>query len=77
MFSIHRLRCASGEPLAVMINYLPLDIAPDAGELETNGLYLSLRARGVHIRLPVSASARGRRRGPWRGCWTRSLVRHC
>jgi DNA-binding GntR family transcriptional regulator len=51
MFSIHRLRCASGEPLAVMINYLPLDIAPDAGELETNGLYQSLRARGLHVRL--------------------------
>jgi len=51
MFSIHRSRCASGEPLAVMINYLPLDIAPDAGELETNGLYQSLRARGVHVRL--------------------------
>ena len=49
--SIHRLRCANGEPLAVMTNHLPADIAPDPGELETNGLYQSLRARGVHIRL--------------------------
>jgi DNA-binding GntR family transcriptional regulator len=49
--SIHRLRCANGEPLAVMTNHLPIDIAPDAEELETNGLYSSLRARGVHIRL--------------------------
>jgi DNA-binding GntR family transcriptional regulator len=49
--SIHRLRCANGEPLAVMTNYLPVDIAPKPDELETNGLYQSLRARGVHIRL--------------------------
>ncbi|KKF01030.1 GntR family transcriptional regulator [Mycolicibacterium obuense] len=49
--SIHRLRCANGEPLAVMTNHLPVEIAPDAEELEKNGLYQSLRARGVHIRL--------------------------
>ena len=49
--SIHRLRCANGEPLAVMTNHLPVEIAPDPGELEINGLYQSLRARGVHIRL--------------------------
>jgi DNA-binding GntR family transcriptional regulator len=49
--AIHRLRCANGEPLAVMTNHLPVGIAPDAEELESNGLYQSLRARGVHIRL--------------------------
>lgn len=49
--SIHRLRSANGEPLALMINHLPADIAPDADELESSGLYQSLRARGVHIRL--------------------------
>src|SRR6476469_1882800 len=49
--SIHRLRSANGEPLAVMTNHLPVGIAPDADELERNGLYQSLRARGVHIRL--------------------------
>ena len=49
--SSQRLRCANGEPLAVMTNYLPIEIAPDAGELENNGLYQSLRAKGVHIRL--------------------------
>jgi DNA-binding GntR family transcriptional regulator len=49
--TIQRLRRASGEPLAVMTNYLPVDLAPDAEELESNGLYQSLRARGVHIRL--------------------------
>jgi len=47
----HRLRCANGEPLAVMINHLPAEIAPGPEELESNGLYQSLRARGVHIRL--------------------------
>ena len=49
--SIQRLRGANGEPLAVMTNHLPAEIAPDPEELETNGLYQSLRARGVHIRL--------------------------
>lgn len=49
--TIQRLRRASGEPLAVMTNYLPVDLAPEAEELESNGLYQALRARGVHIRL--------------------------
>jgi DNA-binding GntR family transcriptional regulator len=49
--TIQRLRRANGEPLAVMTNYLPVELAPDAEELESNGLYQSLRARGVHIRL--------------------------
>jgi DNA-binding GntR family transcriptional regulator len=49
--TIQRLRRSNGEPLAVMINYLPVDLAPDPAELEDNGLYQSLRTRGVHIRL--------------------------
>jgi DNA-binding GntR family transcriptional regulator len=49
--SIQRLRSANGEPLAVMTNHLPAEIAPEPDELERNGLYQSLRARGVHIRL--------------------------
>ena len=49
--SILRLRSANGEPLAVMTNYLPVEIAPEPDELESNGLYQSLRSRGVHIRL--------------------------
>lgn len=48
---IQRLRCANGEPLAVMTNYLPAELAPDAEELEASGLYQALRTRGVHIRL--------------------------
>jgi DNA-binding GntR family transcriptional regulator len=34
-----------------MTNHLPVEIAPAADELESSGLYQSLRARGVHIRL--------------------------
>jgi DNA-binding GntR family transcriptional regulator len=49
--TIERLRCANGEPLAVMTNYLPVELAPAAEELESSGLYQALRARGVHIRL--------------------------
>ncbi len=49
--SIHRLRYANGEPLALMTNHLPVEIAPDPEELERSGLYQSLRVRGVHIRL--------------------------
>ena len=64
---IKRLRCANGEPLALMINYLPVEIAPDAEELERSGLYQSLRGRGVHIRLAsqrigAKAASRGEAR---------------
>lgn len=49
--SIRRLRYTDGEPLAVMVNHLPVGIAPEPEELESSGLYQALRARGVHIRL--------------------------
>ncbi|MDV8022769.1 GntR family transcriptional regulator [Rhodococcus sp. IEGM 1330] len=49
--TIRRLRSTNGEPLAVMVNYLPSEIAPEPDELELQGLYSSLRTRGVHIRL--------------------------
>ncbi|MGF0255782.1 GntR family transcriptional regulator [Rhodococcus erythropolis] len=49
--TIRRLRSTNGEPLAVMTNYIPVDIAPDPEELETQGLYQTLRTRGVHIRV--------------------------
>lgn len=48
---MRRLRTSGGQPLALMTNYLPAGIAPDRDELERVGLYQSLRARGVHIRL--------------------------
>jgi DNA-binding GntR family transcriptional regulator len=49
--TIRRLRCANGEPLALMVNHLPVELAPDPEELERAGLYQALRGRGVHIRL--------------------------
>ena len=49
--TIRRLRSSGGQPLAVMTNYLPVNLAPDREELERAGLYQALRARGVHIRL--------------------------
>jgi DNA-binding GntR family transcriptional regulator len=49
--TIRRLRFANGEPLALMLNHLPVELAPEVGELENAGLYQSLRAHGVHIRL--------------------------
>lgn len=60
---IKRLRLANGEPLAVMTNYLPIEIAPEPAALEGSGLYQSLRAQGVHIRLArqrIGARAAGR-----------------
>lgn len=60
--TIKRLRSANGEPLAFMINYLPVEIAPDPSELENDGLYHSLRNRNVHIRLArqrIGAKAAG------------------
>ncbi|WP_157521374.1 GntR family transcriptional regulator [Mycobacterium sp. ACS4331] len=49
--TMRRLRSSGGQPLAVMTNHLPAAVAPDRDELETAGLYQSLRSRGVHIRV--------------------------
>ncbi|MBS1695855.1 MAG: GntR family transcriptional regulator [Actinobacteria bacterium] len=49
--TMRRLRTSAGQPLALMTNHLPAALAPDPDELERVGLYQSLRARGVHIRL--------------------------
>lgn len=48
---LHRLRLADGDPLALMTNYLPVDIAPTEQELADLGLYESLRARGAVPRI--------------------------
>lgn len=45
---VKRLRLADGEPLAVMTNYLPVELAPTPDELTTTGLYECLRASGCH-----------------------------
>lgn len=49
--TMRRLRTSGGQPLALMTNYLPANLAPEREELERTGLYQSLRAKGVHIRL--------------------------
>jgi DNA-binding GntR family transcriptional regulator len=49
---IERLRCAGEEPLALMSNWLPADVADvTAADLERQGLYELLRRRGVHMRI--------------------------
>jgi DNA-binding GntR family transcriptional regulator len=49
---IERLRWADEDPLAIMCNWLPADLASyTADELATHGLYELLRRSGVHIRI--------------------------
>jgi len=50
---IERLRTARAEPLAVMRNWLPADLAPvlTAEALESRGLYELMRGTGVHLRI--------------------------
>jgi GntR family transcriptional regulator len=48
-----RLRLASGQPIALMRNFLPLalqEVVTEA-DLKTNGLYRLLRQSGIHLRL--------------------------
>lgn len=44
---IRRLRYAFDEPIAILTNWVPADLAPTAEELEKNGLYTFLRDRGA------------------------------
>lgn len=49
---LNRLRLDADEPLALMRNWLPADIADlDAVSLELTGLYELLRRAGVHMRI--------------------------
>jgi DNA-binding GntR family transcriptional regulator len=49
---IERLRSAGDEPLALMCNWLPADLADfTPADLERQGLYELLRRRGVHMRI--------------------------
>jgi DNA-binding GntR family transcriptional regulator len=49
---VERLRLAGGQPLAIMRNWLPADLAPlDRAALENSGLYELLRRAGVHMRV--------------------------
>jgi DNA-binding GntR family transcriptional regulator len=62
VLKLDRLRSARGEPLAVMHNWLPADLAPvlTAEALETRGLYELMRGTGVHLRIATQRiGARG------------------
>lgn len=49
---IRRLRSADGVPMAVLVNYLPPEFADLTAEhLSSHGLYETLRARGVTIKI--------------------------
>jgi len=49
---LRRLRFANGEPLAILENFLPEDLAAvGQADLESRGLYQLMRAKGVHIRV--------------------------
>lgn len=59
---LERLRSARGEPLAMLRNWLPADLAPalTAEALETRGLYELMRGTGVHLRIATQRiGARG------------------
>lgn len=50
---IQRLRLADDEPIALMSNLIPADLAPSRADLETRGLYDLLREREA---VPVTAN---------------------
>ena len=41
------------EPLAILTNWLPSEIAPSLAELESGGLYARLRERGIRVSIGV------------------------
>lgn len=51
VLQLRRLRLADDEPIAVLTNLLPLALAPSREELEADGLYDCLRARGIQPRI--------------------------
>lgn len=44
---VQRLRLADGEPLAIMTNVMPAELAPSREALAASGLYEALRAGGI------------------------------
>ncbi len=73
---LRRLRLANGDPLAILENYLPADLA-DIGksDLESRGLYQLMRAKGVHIR--VARQRIGARAGTPEECHLLGERRNC
>ncbi|MFV0458478.1 MAG: GntR family transcriptional regulator [Actinomycetales bacterium] len=52
VLAIQRLRYAHDEPIAILVNYLPVDLVSMTQEsLEQHGLYELMRGAGVHIHL--------------------------
>jgi DNA-binding GntR family transcriptional regulator len=52
VLAIERVRLARAEPLAIMRNWLPVDVGDITGEaLSRRGLYELMRAFGVHMRI--------------------------
>lgn len=52
VWSLRRLREVSGQPLALMRNFLPRPLVDlRAAELQADGLYNFLRSSGIHIRV--------------------------
>ncbi|WP_251451736.1 GntR family transcriptional regulator [Varibaculum prostatecancerukia] len=49
VIKVVRLRLANGEPLALMTNYLPLEVAPSEKELRSGGLYNAMRRHGHEV----------------------------
>lgn len=49
VIKVIRLRLANGEPLAIMTNYLPLEVAPSEKELRSEGLYDVMRRHGDEV----------------------------
>lgn len=50
---MRRLRMLGDEPLAILTNWLPVDLAPSRDELGEFGLYARLRERGIKIAVGV------------------------
>ncbi|MDQ1629300.1 MAG: hypothetical protein QOI54_3044 [Actinomycetota bacterium] len=48
---LERVRKADDVPLAIMRNWLPLDLAPSPELLRTRGLYDLMRGTGIHLRI--------------------------
>lgn len=52
VWSLERLRCVGSEPLALMHNFIPVDVVDlDAVDLAQTGLYAHLRQSGVLMRV--------------------------
>ena len=79
MLRLRRLRFANAEPLAILENYLPEDLA-DIGQsdLEARGLYQLMRAKGVHIRVAKQRiGATRRHRGGMPAAGRAARAAHC